>query len=47
MHLVVSPVLLGRGETLLDGVDLPKLGFKVAEHVATKKATHYVLRKAA
>jgi dihydrofolate reductase len=43
MHLAVSPVLLGRGEQLLSGIDLPALGFRVGEHVATPKAAHYVL----
>ncbi|MBL8691491.1 MAG: dihydrofolate reductase family protein [Rhodospirillaceae bacterium] len=47
MHLVVSPVLLGRGERLFDGTDLASQGFKVARTTATAKATHYVLRKAA
>jgi dihydrofolate reductase len=45
MHLAISPVLLGQGEALLAGIDLPALGFKVAEHVATQAATHVVLRK--
>jgi dihydrofolate reductase len=45
MHLAVSPVLLGRGEALLAGIDLPALGFRVTEHVATASATHVVLTK--
>ena len=45
MHLAISPVLLGSGEALLAGIDLPALGFKVAEHVATQAATHVVLKK--
>jgi dihydrofolate reductase len=45
MHLAISPVLLGSGEALLAGIDLPALGFKVTEHVATQAATHVVLRK--
>jgi len=45
MHLVVSPVLLGQGERLFDGIDLASQGFKVAQNTATPKATHYVLRK--
>lgn len=47
MHLVVSPVLLGRGERLFDGIDLASQGFKVARSTATAKVTHYVLRRAA
>ena len=34
MHLAVSPMLLGSGENLFAGLDLPKLGFRVSEHVA-------------
>ena len=45
MHLAISPVLLGAGEALLAGIDLPALGFKVAGHVATEAATHVVLSK--
>ncbi len=45
MHFAVSPVLLGRGESLLAGLDLPKLGYRVGEHVRTPKATHVVLVK--
>src|SRR5690242_4666406 len=46
MHLVVSPVLLGRGESLLDGIDLPALGFRPTEHVASENAFHVVLTRA-
>jgi dihydrofolate reductase len=45
MHLAISPALLGRGEPLLSGIDLPKLGFRVAEHVPSQKATHVVLKR--
>jgi dihydrofolate reductase len=45
LHLAISPVLLGTGENLLAGIDLPQLGFSVAEHVASPKATHVVLTK--
>jgi dihydrofolate reductase len=45
MHLAISPVLLGSGEALLTGIDLPALGFRVAEHVPTQAATHVVLTK--
>jgi len=45
MHLVVSPVLLGAGEPLLAGIDLPALGFTCTEHVPTEKATHVVLTR--
>ncbi len=47
MHLAISPVLLGEGEHLYAGIDLPALGFEVVEHVPTGKATHVVLRRGA
>lgn len=46
MHLALAPVLLGAGEPLLAGIDLPRLGYRCTEHVATASATHVVLRKA-
>ena len=45
MHLAISPVTLGRGERLFDGVDLPTLGYRCVEHVAGEGATHVVFRK--
>jgi dihydrofolate reductase len=45
MHLAISPVLLGAGESLFAGLDLPSLGFRCTEHVPTASATHIVLRK--
>ncbi len=45
MHLAVAPVLLGTGESLLTGIDLLRLGYRVTEHVATPKATHVVLTR--
>ena len=43
MHLAISPVLLGAGEPLLAGIDLPKLGYTVTQHVTTPAATHVVI----
>jgi dihydrofolate reductase len=45
MHLAISPALLGSGEPLLAGINLPKLGYACAEHVPTANATHIVLKK--
>ena len=47
MHLAIAPVLLGCGEHLLAGIDLPKLGYGCAEHVPTPGATHVVLKRQA
>jgi dihydrofolate reductase len=45
MHIAISPILLGRGEQLFAGIDLPALGFRVAQHVASDAATHVVLSR--
>ncbi len=43
LHLALSPVLLGRGEAMFEGLDLPALGYRVLEATATDLATHVVL----
>jgi dihydrofolate reductase len=45
MHLAVSPALLGRGESLLAGFDLPAMGWRVTEQVGTPLALHVVMTK--
>ena len=45
MHFAMAPVVLGRGEAMFQGIDLPALGFRVASHEATELATHIVLKK--
>jgi dihydrofolate reductase len=45
LHLVQSPVVLGRGESLFAGIDLPSLGYRVADVVPTELATHLVLTR--
>jgi dihydrofolate reductase len=46
LHLAVSPVLLGQGEALWTGLDLPALGYSVAGVTAGEGATHLELEKA-
>jgi dihydrofolate reductase len=43
MHIAISPMLLGRGEPLFEGLDLLALGYTVKEHVATESAMHLVI----
>jgi dihydrofolate reductase len=43
IHLAISPILLGQGEPLLEGIDLPALGYRVKEHVFTQAAMHLVV----
>ena len=44
LHIAISPVLLGSGERLFEGLDLRVLGYECVQHVASEKATHIVLR---
>lgn len=45
LHLAISPVILGRGEPLLTGIDTVALGYQCTEHVPTSHVTHVVLTK--
>lgn len=45
MHFAISPVVLGQGENVFAGLDLPALGFAVTERVATEDALHVVLAR--
>ena len=45
MHLAISPILLGRGEPLFEGLDLPALGYRVKKHVFTEAAMHLVVER--
>ena len=46
-HFAFSPVMLGRGEAMFDGLDLPALGYRVTETAPTELATHVVLGRQA
>lgn len=45
MHLALSPVLLGAGEHLFNGIDLHALGYECVKQIAGERATHVFLRK--
>ena len=45
MHLAVVPALMGCGEALFYGLNLPELGYHVKETAASKRATHLVLER--
>jgi dihydrofolate reductase len=47
LHLAMRPVLLGRGEPLLQGLDLDALGYACEQPIAGERATHLLLRKRA
>jgi dihydrofolate reductase len=46
LHLVMTPVLLGSGEPLFAGLDLPALGYSATERVASGEILHVVLSRA-
>lgn len=45
MHFAISPVLLGAGEQLFEGVDLNELGYRCKEHRASDHAMHLILTR--
>jgi len=45
MHLVMSPIFLGAGESLFAGLDLPALGYACTDRVSTPGATHLMVTK--
>jgi dihydrofolate reductase len=47
LHLAISPVFLGAGEHLLNGIDMRSLGYECVKSVAGERATHVFLRKRA
>lgn len=47
MHIAISPILLGSGESLFSGIDLLALGYHCAEHTCSPKATHMIIKKKA
>ncbi len=44
LHIAVSPVILGKGEPLFAGLDLPEIGYVVDRCIAGERATHMFLR---
>ena len=47
LHVAIAPVMLGGGESLLAGIDLPALGFERTRHACTANAMHVVMSRRA
>ena len=45
MHLAYVPALLGSGESLFNGLDVPALGYKVVAHTSTATSLHVSIAK--
>ena len=45
LHVAITPALLGTGEHLMSGIDLPALGYRCVEYVPSERVTHIVLRR--
>jgi dihydrofolate reductase len=45
MHLAVSPVVFGKGEHLLQGIDLATLGIKTVQLILGEGASHFLLSR--
>jgi dihydrofolate reductase len=45
MHLAYVPVLLGSGEDLLAGIDLPGLGYHLDTHTTSANSLHVLIAK--
>ena len=45
LHLAFRPMLMGSGENLFAGMDLPDLGYRCTQHVATEHAIHVRLKR--
>jgi dihydrofolate reductase len=45
LRLAVAPVLIGAGENLFSGLNLPELGYASIESVAGTNATHVTVMR--
>lgn len=45
MHVAIAPALLGSGEALFEGIDLPAFGYRVTERVPGEQALHLVVTR--
>ena len=45
LHLALSPIFLGRGESIFQGLDLRELGYRVDKTMPGERATHLIIRR--
>lgn len=44
-HIAIAPILLGSGERLFEGLDVPASGYECVQFAPSEKAAHMVLRR--
>lgn len=45
LHIAISPLFLGSGESLFSGLDMAALGYNQVQMVAGENATHIIIKK--
>jgi dihydrofolate reductase len=45
LHLAISPIMLGAGENLFEGLNLPALGYSVVRQVPSEAAMHVIIER--
>lgn len=45
MHVTLVPVMLGRGESLFEGINMAELGYKCVQSTPSNRVTHVVIEK--
>jgi dihydrofolate reductase len=45
LHIALAPTLLGAGENLFQGVNLPALGYEVVRRVPSDAAMHVIIER--
>jgi dihydrofolate reductase len=45
LYFAMSPIMLGSGEHLFNGIDMHALGYECAKSMAGERATHFFVRK--
>ena len=45
LHLAIAPILLGAGENLFNGLNLPELGYQVVRKTPSEAAMHVIIER--
>jgi dihydrofolate reductase len=45
LHLAIAPILLGAGENLFSGLNLPALGYEIVRRIPSEAAMHVIIER--